>query len=321
MAHVSVPSVPYTPQFYYVFQEPPSLDTARRTHEMTSAVHSWFDAGIPFFTMQAIRDVCQQLDRFNKNGRKILVKGLDGTMVEYKIMTGRKIRCFEPNREWIVGKPLLYYVPIQTLTSVELDNKPGVACCNLVVRYEIEVRDKYTKEIINDCQHLSFEEVQRFFVTMREIWEASQPCKQLRSMLASKRTQLKVTKIVSFACASVSHDHRSREARRAAFQHALILTLRDIFDKGRGKYNKIRCYAQDPIYTSVDKLVLQHFGIDVLDNPRGLLEVDDFSVVISCAADFCVKQIVSDLAKPAMMIWDRVHEDAEADETICGLPW
>jgi hypothetical protein len=70
----------------------------------------------------------------------------------------------------------------------------------------------------------------------------------------------------------------------------------------------LNCYAQDPDYTEIDKLVLKEHGITTLEDPRGFLEIESSTVVISICADVPVKQIVADIARPAIMIWNRVRE-------------
>jgi hypothetical protein len=64
--------------------------------------------------------------------------------------------------------------------------------------------------------------------------------------------------------------------------------------------------VQDPSYTKVDQAVLSKHGITILGDPKGILEVDDSTAVLSCSPDIPVKQIVSDLANPAIMMVDRV---------------
>ena len=86
------------------------------------------------------------------------------------------------------------------------------------------------------------------------------------------------------------------------------MTLRDVLGK-KGNPDRIICYAQDPAYTETYKSVLEGSGITVLDDPKAFLEVDDSTVVISCAAELPVKQIISDLAQPAIMIWDGIYDD------------
>lgn len=96
-------------------------------------------------------------------------------------------------------------------------------------------------------------------------------------------------------------------------QHALILAIRDIVEKLQtaGQAAQIECFAQDPVYTETDRRLLRSFGIKDLDDPRGFLEVDDDSLVISFSPSIPVRQIIADIARPAVMIWDYVKSEAE----------
>jgi hypothetical protein len=98
---------------------------------------------------------------------------------------------------------------------------------------------------------------------------------------------------------------REPSEMRSAYQHALIITLRDILAERQGHLNDIGCYAQDPDYTDVDRAVLEQSGITILDDPQGFLEVDDSTVVLSFGPNVPVRQVIADIARPAMMIWDR----------------
>ncbi|KAL4861839.1 hypothetical protein BDV12DRAFT_203609 [Aspergillus spectabilis] len=89
------------------------------------------------------------------------------------------------------------------------------------------------------------------------------------------------------------------------FQHAFLVTMqRHLQQETNGQ---IACSVQDPAYTDADRAVLDTYGIRVLDDPEGFLEVDDVSLVFSCSPSVPVKQIVVDVAKPAVVIWDRVE--------------
>ncbi|KAK1764742.1 hypothetical protein QBC33DRAFT_561423 [Phialemonium atrogriseum] len=70
----------------------------------------------------------------------------------------------------------------------------------------------------------------------------------------------------------------------------------------------ILCFAQDPLYEDADKTVLAETGISVLENPLAFLEVDDTSLVFSLSPETPVRQIVADIALPAIMIWNRVEK-------------
>lgn len=86
-----------------------------------------------------------------------------------------------------------------------------------------------------------------------------------------------VSKVVRIACGPISSGDKDSSARRSPFQHALTLTILDILGKKFEKRGQIKCFAQDPAYTDLDKLVL--------GDPEAFLKVEDSTVVISCAAD------------------------------------
>jgi hypothetical protein len=87
-------------------------------------------------------------------------------------------------------------------------------------------------------------------------------------------------------------------------QHALILGLASALQ--RANNHRIECFAQEPLYADTDKIFLQDKGITVLEDPMGFLEVDEDTLVISISPNVCVKQILADLTRPAVMIWDEV---------------
>ncbi|KAK4151846.1 hypothetical protein C8A00DRAFT_16789, partial [Chaetomidium leptoderma] len=100
---------------------------------------------------------------------------------------------------------------------------------------------------------------------------------------------------------------------RSIAQHTLALAIRDLLVSdhyasgahGDGTRD-IKCYAQDPVYTLVDEQILYEAGFTVVDDPRAFLEVDEASVVIAISPDIPVRQIVADIARPTIMIWDKV---------------
>jgi SRR1 len=171
---------------------------------------------------------------------------------------------------------------------------------------------KVTEEIINPSPLLSIEGSRDFFLTSQCQWEESESCKRLVSTIEALPTPIKATKIVAFACGSITENSESL-ARCSAFQHALILTLRKVLSQKQSHLNDLTCYAQEPAYSSTDKSVLEEFGIKVVDDPEGFLMVDDSAVVLSFAPGIPVKQIVSDLANPAAMIWDAVDLNNPVD--------
>lgn len=161
----------------------------------------------------------------------------------------------------------------------------------------------------NEGQHHSdLAETRDTFRAYRDAWEASENCHALKQSIASAAPLPRITKIIAFACSSISRDP-DQTAHRAATQHALILTLRDALQSsnldGAGG-QQIRCLAQDPAYSEADRAVLAELGITAVDDPEGFLEVDDQSAVLSFSPNVPVRQVVTDLAYPAVLAWDTV---------------
>ncbi|CAI7597780.1 unnamed protein product [Penicillium palitans] len=69
---------------------------------------------------------------------------------------------------------------------------------------------------------------------------------------------------------------------------------------------------QDSEYTSVDREILDGFGLQTVDDPEGFLKVDEQSIVLSIAPNVPVKHITADIARPAVMIWFHVEEKETA---------
>jgi hypothetical protein len=96
---------------------------------------------------------------------------------------------------------------------------------------------------------------------------------------------------------------------RSVVQHAVILILRRFFAMSqRVPQRDILCFAQDPQYEEADKIALAEVGVSVVDHPRGFLKVDDSSLVFAICPGVQVRQIVADIARPAVMIWHNVGE-------------
>lgn len=175
----------------------------------------------------------------------------------------------------------------------------------MIVEREPVQLHKVTRIYVPQYPIWPLERVRETFRRKRTEWEASVACKELLSTLETTQIPT-VQKIVAFACFNMS-DCEVEE--RSAVQHALILTLRYFFAKHQHvALGGIRCFAQDPLYEDLDREVLKESGVSVLDNPRAFLEVDETSVVFCLSAETAVRQVVTDITRPALLIWNRVEE-------------
>lgn len=299
--------------------------------EAMARIRKLYEAGTPFFTKQSLREVSEQLQRRPLCGDKIAVKGVDGVEVEFDVLTGETRKGFEPGglehemygHGWIQPclrdctdcsrqDPYIVYCSRVHMTQRLLRAHGNLqeATCSLRIAHWMSRRKKDTKEPAYRFSLRESPVVREHFRMTRESWEASQMCKDLRSTLETIPKTLDISGVLGFSCSSMSID---RNSGRSEFQHALILTIRDWL-RVRNRSGKIPCYVQDPMYTSIDKSILKESNVAVLDDPQGLLEIDDSSVVFSCSSNIPIKEIVADLARPAVLIWEHVGE--EDDESL-----
>jgi hypothetical protein len=153
---------------------------------------------------------------------------------------------------------------------------------------------------IHDMHHV--------FNTALHLWEESDTWIQIKATLLSTQATTTVRKIVAFACGTMSHaDDIPGASYNSIFQHAFLVTMQRLLQQKTS--GQIACSVQDPAYTDGDRAVLDTHGIRVLDDPEGFLDVNDESLVFSCSPNVPVKQIVVDVARPAVVIWDRVGNE------------
>ncbi|KIM93545.1 hypothetical protein OIDMADRAFT_21506 [Oidiodendron maius Zn] len=96
-------------------------------------------------------------------------------------------------------------------------------------------------------------------------------------------------------------------------QHAAVETIVKTL-KEQCSYN-ILCYAQDPACNDTDKEVLRSIGITPINDPKGFLEVDSNTLVISINPNIPVKQIITDIQWPGGMIWNTVEPEGQERTT------
>lgn len=207
-----------------------------------------------------------------------------------------------------------------------------LAYCPLRITYRIYLRETNSKVAIplDDLQKRkrtegwppTEESLRKEFDACLANWDEANDLSQ-RLEFALQEVELPtVTKIVAFACATISNAERDV----ARCQHVLLLALKRILEARRRQQRSlgeptstkfdatppIQCFAQDPAYIDVDRIVLAEHGVTVLDDPRGFLQVDDQSAVLSFAPNICVRQIVADLARPAVLIWNTVRNEDDS---------
>ena len=188
------------------------------------------------------------------------------------------------------------------------------------VVHSTEARYARTNELVSLWPASDHASVVQRFEEARGSLESGERFAQLRSTLASIKIPRGIDNIVALACSTMTW--AGNDFTTSMAQHALALLIRDFLGSGHtwgarseGAGGGIKCYAQDPIYTPMDEKVLSEAGFTVVDDPRAFLEVDEASIVISINPDIPIWQIVADIARPAMMIWNKVTVSDQSSST------
>lgn len=193
--------------------------------------------------------------------------------------------------------------------------------CSLQVYHECLTRNKITKEIVPRYITRPLEEVRKIFQTCFEEWKTCDTWKQLRTLIRAlmlKNNPGNINKILGIGCGLISVDDGDGGtfADRCTSQHASLLTMRDtVCEFAKQCPDAIKCYIQDPAYTDVDRSVFSEAGFIILEDPQAFLEVDDSTVVFSCAPNVLVRQLIAELARPAIMILNRVERNCNEQQT------
>lgn len=173
--------------------------------------------------------------------------------------------------------------------------------------------DSKTETVIPRRPPLDRGEVARTFRDKADEWMKSPACRRLESILSSSAMDHKIDKVVGLALGTMSDQRFNDDGGLdtesgwwAASQHALLLTMKNWLQE-RDHREKVDCYTQDPLL--VDKHILDKVGVEVIEDPRGWLEVDEYSMVVSVSPNVPTRETITDIARPAVIIWNRVKFD------------
>ncbi|KAL4795784.1 hypothetical protein BDV19DRAFT_388810 [Aspergillus venezuelensis] len=277
--------------------------------EVAALIDELYAAGRPLYPREVLQHVRDQLRKPLSNGDLIYVKVFDGSVYEYPVQTGNT--KWRPDYgsededkvvEWVLTTPRIYYTALEHLKR-NLKWSLSRAYCSVGVAHEM-VRKDQEPDPPSD-----FDAGLRFFNDALQSWKEGHAWKELLATLQSLPLRTNLHKVIGMACGDFTGKKSTPSCRRSAVQHALLLTIRNALQGSDIESADVACYAQDPAYTETDQSVLEHSGIQVVQDPEGYLQMDDYSLVFCCAPNICNKQIIADIARPAIMILDTVRND------------
>ncbi|KAK1998438.1 hypothetical protein LX36DRAFT_681006 [Colletotrichum falcatum] len=274
-----------------------------RRLELSRKLQERYDAGQPLFTKSQLASLAEQIAH---KSCLVQIEGMDGKMNQETIDWDQ----FEDDETLSIS-----YRPIQRLvipSPSEREDELLKPTCSVDVEFTL-----LPLQMTPDDVAFAVGEIGAAFKEHEETWEASPQCHELKDILSLVPIPNVINKIICFGLGDLALDSdddkdvplcSEHTEIRIHTQHAAVLTLAKVLGDRTGR--KIRCYAQDPAYTQASIDFLKSRDIMVLSDPQGFLDVDEHTLVFSIAPTVPVKQIVADLARPAIILWD-IQEASE----------
>lgn len=183
----------------------------------------------------------------------------------------------------------------------------GHPLCSLLVFHDTELRQEQVEGPTQEALAEAFQE-------HIQAWKESDMCAKLVRVLDTAAAKHNINKVLGVALGPISK-YPGISRTPTAMQHALLLALREWLSQRTQE--GLRCYAKDPVYAPVDELVLGSHGVEVIEDPRAWLEMDEASILYTCAPNVPVKEIVADIVRPAVVIWERVgYQDSDEGQKM-----
>ncbi|KAF9895303.1 hypothetical protein FE257_000207 [Aspergillus nanangensis] len=223
--------------------------------------------------------VHNQLQEHPARGALIRVRGFDNEDYHYPVRTGEKVELRE---EVDGGPPHVTYRSIEDLKNPEYWSlrQPYI---NIGIAHSLNVAPH---EESLEGLHLAAALGQGFLNTIRQHWKLTPIWTWIESTLTSLNLEVDIRKVIGMGCGELTDRVDLRQKWRGAARHALLLQLAEYLQRSAPENARVACY----------------------ENPGGFLQMDGTSLVFSSDADICVKQIIADIARPAILILNTVRD-------------
>ncbi|KAI1408044.1 hypothetical protein F5Y13DRAFT_205125 [Hypoxylon sp. FL1857] len=285
--------------------------------EMNSIIHeiqAIYDANTPLFTKDAIRKVGDELALFQKgvlNSGEITLKGING--VDYKVFIDPPRHNSSRNQHIGGSTWIIIYHSIESLTTYTNGRFffPQTAYLPMEITACTREMD-YFPEHDEKPPILSTEDLHRAFQDVNRQFRISEYQERLKVALAALEIPFVLDKVVALALGPLIAGNQACDGNM--IQHALVSVVHSSLLQRGILSAASRRYVQDPIYTQKDRDVLSSEGFTILDDPQAFLVLDESSILVSICPDNPVKQIVADICRPGIIIWDKGNDSYPATD-------
>lgn len=198
--------------------------------------------------------------------------------------------------------PIVGYKSFEALTILP----PNRVDDNLFV----SVRVSGSLRLINKPPDILQDDARCAFDQYFDLWQQGKDWVDLKGRIRPHLSTLPMTidKIIGFGLGVLTMEAGCNDddgwVKRCSEQHALMLTLAKMLQEHTG--NSVKCFAQDPAYSNTCKDILGKRDVDIVHGDTGFLLVDENSIVLSFSPNVPVRQVIADLARPAMMVCNMI---------------
>ncbi|KAI3321798.1 hypothetical protein HD806DRAFT_501976 [Xylariaceae sp. AK1471] len=206
-----------------------------------------------------------------------------------------------------IWRPYVKFQDYWQLVRKKPDGPPETWHCSYLVDWTNETMGEFDGMIKNP---------KLLFQQRNRTWSQSASCKLFKAQLKKLLGARKVTKVICFGLGDISRrppawwreqnakgtqESESSQMRGALVQHSVAITMADFIRNETGK--PVRLLTQDPRFLDESQSILEEEGFEVIGRAGagGFAEIDEESVVFSAYVAAPLKQIISDVARPALI--------------------
>ncbi|KAI0428751.1 hypothetical protein F5Y09DRAFT_357428 [Xylaria sp. FL1042] len=162
------------------------------------------------------------------------------------------------------------------------------------------------------------EETRKMFEEFLFRFEASDEGIAIANLIKTELKGRAINKVIAFGMGCIGIVDQG--PFQSYYEHAAALVVA----KAAGEVSScpnVTLLVQDPLYTDVCKKVLREFGFGVIEGfgAKGFALVDDSTIVLAHNPEFPVREIIADIARPALICMKK-EEPANATGIVLPLP-
>ncbi|KAI0408371.1 hypothetical protein F4802DRAFT_618538 [Xylaria palmicola] len=253
---------------------------------------------VPFFTRQLLEQIAFQLDEYAQGilSDTFIVIGIDGQTSAVPVPRRENGRLPSQDRP----KLQVDYLSIQRLQDSyclgALNSGSGLK------NFTLHFKDNILGPDTDACK-FSKTALARIFRLERVAWTTSRAFLELSAIVQENQRLWTAGKIVGIGLGPLVRGSRVDDVgnQRSLTRYSFLHALREMIAALTGHTRP--CIAQDPELSPTAAGILEDAGVTVMEDPRGFLEIDQSTILVSIDPKMPVKQIVSEIARPLAIIW------------------